>query len=386
MPSKSTKRVAPVTHLTWDNALAWRVRRQHLEQRAPRAALLATVAEIGGLQAQVMSSAELALWTRVEEVEADTVSRALWEERTLVKTWAMRGTLHLLPSAELPLWVAARGVLKERFDAPSWLRYFGLTRAEAIALYDAIPRALDGQMLTRDELATAVAALTGSAHLADKLLDGFGSLLKPAASRGDLCFAPNAGQNVRFVRPDQWLSTWEPRDPDAAIRAVVRRYLAAYGPATREEFARWFGITSPALAAKLITGLGDEIAPVELDGTSAWMLTADITEATEAAPARVVRLLPAFDQYVIAAPRDAPAVLPTTHKARVYRPQGWLSPVLLLDGQMVGTWRHERTGDRLAVRITPFAPLPPWARHAAEDEAARLATFTGGHLDLQWES
>jgi hypothetical protein len=384
--SRKGATTTPVAHLAWENVLAWRLRRQHLERRAPRQALLTTVAAICGLQAQVMSSAELTLWARVEGLAAEAVGRALWEERTLVKTWAMRGTLHLLPSAELPLWVAARGVLKERFDAPSWLRYFGLTRDEAVALYDAIPRALDGQILTREELATAVARLTGSAHLADKLRDGFGSLLKPAASRGDLCFAPSAGQNVRFTRPDQWLPTWEPVEPDAAIRAVVRRYLGAYGPATREEFARWFGITSPALAAKLITGLGDEIAPVELDGTTAWMLTADIAEATAAAPARVVRLLPAFDQYVIAAPRDAPAILPAACKARVYRPQGWLSPVLLLDGQMAGTWRHERTGDRLAVRITPFAPLPPWARPAAEDEAARLATFTGTQLDLQWET
>src|SRR5690242_21635148 len=125
---------APATRLTWDSVLAWRLRRQRLDRRAPREALLATVADIGGLQAQVMSSAELAAWARVEGLEAGAIGRALWEERSLVKTWAMRGTLHLLPSAELPLWVAARGVLKERFDAPSWLRYFGLTRDEAIAL------------------------------------------------------------------------------------------------------------------------------------------------------------------------------------------------------------------------------------------------------------
>ena len=334
----------------------------------------------------MLSSAELTVWARVDGLEADAVSRALWAERTLVKTWAIRGTLHLLPSAELPLWVAARGVLKERFDAPVWLRYFGLTRDEALALYDAIPKALDGKILTREELAATVAALTGSAHLADKLLDGFGALLKPAASRGDLCFAPNAGQNVRFTRPDQWLPAWEPVALDAAIRTVVRRYLGAYGPATREDFARWFGITSPAQAAKLLTALGDEIAPVELAGSHAWMLAADIAEAVTATPAQVVRLLPAFDQYVIAAPRDAPAVLPGDLKGRVYRPQGWLSPVLLIDGRMAGVWRHERAADRLVVSIEPFAEIPGWARQAAEEEAERLAAFVGGRLELRWEA
>jgi hypothetical protein len=112
-----------------------------------------------------MSAAKLAAWARVADLAATDVPRALWEERTLVKSWAMRGTLHLLPAAELPLWVAARSFLKERIDTPSWLRYFGLTRDEAIAIRDAIPRALDGRMLTREELADAVAGLTGSPYL-----------------------------------------------------------------------------------------------------------------------------------------------------------------------------------------------------------------------------
>ncbi len=98
----------PAARLTWENVLAWRLRRQHLDRRAPREALLAAVADICGLHAQVMSSAELTAWARVEGIEPGAVGRALWEERTLVKTWAMRGTLHLLPASELPLWVARR--------------------------------------------------------------------------------------------------------------------------------------------------------------------------------------------------------------------------------------------------------------------------------------
>ena len=375
----------PAARLTWDNVLARRLRHQHLDRRAPRDAMLAVVADVCGAHAQVMSSAELTAWARVGDLEPEAVRRALWEERTLVKTWAMRGTLHLLPAAELPLWVAAQGALKPRHHAPSWLRYFGLTREEADAMLAAIPRALDGQMLTREELAAAVAEVSGIAHLGEKLRESWGALLKLAAFRGDLCFAPNAGQNVRFARPDQWLGAWEPVETDRAIRVVTRRYLAAYGPATREEFARWFGATSPARAETLVKRLGEEVTRVELDGTRAWMLTEQVAEAAEATPTRSVRLLPAFDQYVVAAPRDAPAVLPAALKDRVYRPQGWLSPVLLVDGRMAGIWRHERTGGRLVVQVEPFAELPPWARPAAEEEAERLAAFTGGALELRWK-
>src|SRR5918992_744689 len=370
--------------LTWMGVLAWRLGRQRLERRAPREEALGVVREICSLHAQVMSSAELTLWARVEDLESGAVQEALWERRTLAKTWAMRGTLHLLPADELPLWVGALGVLKPRHHAASWQRYFGLTYEEAEAMLAAIPEALDGQMLTREELAQVVGRRMGSEELGGKLRDGFGALLKPSAFRGDLLFAPSVGRNVRFARPDRWLPGWGPAEIEESAREVARRYLAAYGPATREEFARWFGATSPAQAGRLIQSLGGEVAPVEVEGTVAWMLAEHLREAEAAVPAGVVRLLPAFDHYVVAAPRDREAVLPGTLKSRVYRPQGWLSPVVLVDGRMEGLWSHERKRAQLVVEVEPFARQPGWVRRGAEQEAERLARFPGGELEFSW--
>ena len=93
--------------------------------------------------------------------------------------------------------------------------------------------------------------MTGIKGLDDKLKGGFGDLLKPAAFRGDLCFAPSDGQRVRFARPDQWLGPWEPTDAEEATLEVTRRYLTRYGPADREDLARWFGIPSPAQAGQV---------------------------------------------------------------------------------------------------------------------------------------
>ena len=378
--------VKPNARLTWPGVLSWRLKRQRLDHRAPRGEALGVVREICGLHAQVMSSAELTLWARVEDLEPEAVREALWERRSLVKTWAMRGTLHLLPADELPLWVAAMGVLKPRHYVASWQRHYGLRREEAEAMLAAIAEALDDRMLTREEPAQEVGRLLGSEELGGKLRDGFGTLLKPSAFRGDLLFAPSVGRNVRFARPDRWLPGWEPVETEAAIREVVRRYLSAYGPATREEFARWFGTSSPAQAGRLIKGLGEEVAPVEVEGVAAWMLAEHVPEAEEAEPAGVVRLLPAFDHYVVAAPRNREAVLPRALKGRVYRPQGWLSPVLLVDGRMEGVWQHERKGDRLVVGIEPLREQPAWVRRAAEVEAERLARFAGGGLELGWSN
>src|SRR5579863_6208161 len=106
MPRPRTSNPHPTISVSAQQVMAWRVQRHHLHRRAPRAALLQVVAELGGVQAQLMSSAELTLWARIEHLEPEAVSHALWEERSLVKTWAMRGTLHLLPATELRLWQA----------------------------------------------------------------------------------------------------------------------------------------------------------------------------------------------------------------------------------------------------------------------------------------
>jgi Winged helix DNA-binding domain len=374
---------APAAGLDWSQVMAWRAARHHLDERVPATAALEVVAGIAGLHAQVLSSAELTLWARVEGLAPDAVRRALWEERSLVKTWAMRGTLHLLPAAEFPMWQAALST-RRPWEAGVWQRAFA-SRAELERLNDAVAAALDGRLLTREELATEVGRRTGSAELGDKLRGSWGALLKPAAALGRLCFAPNQGQQVRFTRPDTWLGGWTDHDPDQAMAEVTRRFLHASGPVTREDFARWWGIPSPAKGARLLERLGDEVTRVEVEGTAAYVLAADLPGLASAKATRTVRLLPAFDQYVVTATRQAERLMPGPFKPRVYRPQGWLSPVLLVGGRMDGTWRQEAKGKRLLVTIEPFTgPPPAWARKAAEAEAERLAAFAGASLELAW--
>jgi len=380
------------------DVLAGRLRRHHLDRRAPAADAVRVVADVAGLHAQLPAAAELALWARVEGLRPGDVDRLLWEDRLLVRTWAMRGTIHLLPAGELPLYTAAQQRLRPRHHSGAWLRHHGLTREQADAMLAAIPAALDGPPLTREELAAEVARRTGHDVLADKLTGGFGDLLKPAAFRGDLCFAPPDGRRGRFTRPDRWLGAQEPADPATGAAAVTRRWLAAYGPGTREHLARWFGMPSPAEAGRWLDLLGDDAVPADVDGRPGRRLRrgAEVAAGDGAAAADdaggggeggqgVVRLLPAFDPYVVGAPRDSAAVLAPEHRAAVHRPQGWISPVLLVDGRIAGTWRHEAAGRRLAVRVAPFRAVAPRVRAAVEEEAARLAAFLGGTPDLAWE-
>jgi len=355
--------------------------------------MLAVAARLCGLHAQVMSSAELMVWARVEDLDRHAVQRALWEDRTLIKMWAMRGTLHLLPARELPLWHAALSTSKRYLRPTVWKKYFDLSIEELDRLTEAIAAALDGQLMTREELAKEVARRTGLPKLEHKVSESsWGTTLRPAAFAGRLCFGPSVGQRVRFTRPDTWLAgtgcaLGAPVEPQTATAAVTRRFLAAYGPATPQDLGRWWGGGSGVTTARhWIASLGEEISAVEVDGVKAWMLAADAGELREAAPSRSVRLLPGFDQYVVAASWHAGLLLPGDFRKRVYRPQGWISPVLLVDGRMLGTWRHEIKSSRVDVSIEPFVKVPGWVRRAAAQEAERLAAFLGGALTLTWKA
>src|SRR4051795_746926 len=138
--------------LSWTDVAAWRARRHRLHERAPAEAMLSVVDELCGVQAQVMSSAELTLWARLESLDPDAVSTALWEDRTLVKTWAMRGTLHLLPASDYAFWQAALSTQFPRFTRPSWGKAFGISEEELEQMIAGGRQALAGEPLTREAL------------------------------------------------------------------------------------------------------------------------------------------------------------------------------------------------------------------------------------------
>jgi hypothetical protein len=175
-------------------------------------------------------------------------------------------------------------------------------------------------------------------------------------------------------------------DSQTATAIFTRRFLGAYGPTTYHDLARWWGGGGILTARQWIAALGEEVSPIELGDAQYWMLAADAREASELPPQRSVRLIPAFDQYVIGASRHAEHLLLGNLRGRVYRPQGWISPVLLVNGLMQGVWRHQIKGSRVDVLVEPFVKIPRWVRNAAEQEAERLAVFLGGKLTLAFKN
>jgi hypothetical protein len=349
--------------------------------------MLPVVSELCGLHAQVMSSAELTLWARVEGLRSDSLERALWRDRSLVKIWAMRGTLHVFRSDEHAAWCAALRTYELRVRR-SWARYLGIEPEDMEGLVEAIDEALDGRELTREELAAEIGRTRRSRGLAEALTHSWGGLLKPASYRGSLCFAPSRGQRVRFTNPRSWLGVEGVADEptEEALRDVLRRFVATNGPASSGEIARWWGGPSATRIERLLGSLGEEVVPMDVDGMRAWALAGHADAIASAEPGRSVRLLPTFDQYVIGTTKHSHELMPGPFRERVHRQAGWVSPVLLVDGLIEGVWRHTRRGSRVAVEIEPFRKQPVWVRKGAEAEAERLADFLGGSLALTWNT
>src|SRR2546423_8708109 len=361
--------------LSWADVHSFRLARHHLLERAPKARLTKVAGDIGGAQAQVMSAAELQIAVRVDCTVED-VREALWKKKALVKTWLMRGTLHLIPSNDLPIYTGAMGAHGLR-NLNAWLKFLEVTEPQLNRLFDSIGGALDGSPMTRAELIAAVGK--GQPAQVQRILrSGWGGVLKPAARRGQLCFGPKRGTSVTFVRPQAWLGRWREIEPDTAVAETARRYLRAYGPATMHDFARWFGAWS-GVGKAAWRALDGELATGSVEGVPAQMLREDIKQLSKPRTS-TVQLLPNFDPYLMGhATRDH--LFDKEHRWKVSRVAGWISPVILVDGRVLGVWSHTVTKQRMRLELKPFAVLPPRVIKEACARAESIAQALGATVE-----
>lgn len=354
-------------------ALSWRLRRHGLAERPDTGDPAEVAGRLCGLHAQVMGSADLSVLARVGRHPPTALADALWRDRSLVKTWAARGTLHLLPAAELGMWLGALGTMR---------KFGNHGDPDTQRICEAVGPALRGRILTRDELADEVGRSTGSDRLADWVRSSWGSNLKAAAFRGLLCFAEPRGNTVRFTAPENWVG--KIGKPEGSVRAIVRRFLQGYAPATAESIARWWvGPPRVTIGQGLLDLLGDEAVRVTFAGRDAWVLAEDLPEMRQASASRAYRLLPAFDPWVLAMARDEPFVRPEL-LPEVFRPAGRIAPVVLAGGRIAGRWTHRTEKTEVHLSIIPFEPINRRGRATLTAEAERIAAHLGRPLHLSW--
>jgi hypothetical protein len=328
--------------------------------------------DVGGMQAQVLNAAALQLSARIHGFTRNNFEAALWKQRVLVKTNAMRNTLHLIPSREFNLYVAA---LKRSRLAPivRVAASVGVPPKRLDKMNEWILEALKGGPRTKKDVTAYIR------ERADKALTRGTELvwnpLRMALAQGTVVHAQERGGEAVFVRTEQWLPNLKRFDEAESQRALLSRYLSAYAPSTRRDFSKWSGI--PASEANpLWRSAVDLMTEVATPRGPAWVLREDASDLKNAAPSKepTIRLLPIFDPFLLGHSETDHLIEPRYYK-RVYRSQGWISAVVLVDGQIAGIWNQERNGNSVIVEVVPFRRFSTATRKGIAEESESLAHF-----------
>jgi uncharacterized protein YcaQ len=358
---------------------AYRLAAHHLHD-SPGASAESISAAISGVQAQVMSCAELQFWARNHSLTRAKITSALYKDRSLVKSHFMRQTLHVIPSADFSLFNSAMrpSLLAQVHRIAGKL---GVRADEFRALNSQIVDSLRDGPLTQVELRKRVVPRASKRMKA--WMSRVWSILRTPIAEGLICYGPARGAEITYVRATQWLPHNPKRmDPVEARKSLLLRYLAAYGPATPRDFSKWSGTGMPQVK-EAWGSIEENLAEVTVEGEKVWLPRKSLKQL-ERADLRetVVRLLPAFDPFLLAhAAKDH--LVERTHYKRVYRNQGWISPVVLIDGRVAGIWSHSRKASKLSIEVTPFEKFPKKVYALIEEEAASLARFLDSSIDLK---
>ncbi len=340
--------------------------------------------DICGVHAQVGASAELMLGLRLRDVTRQDIRDALWERRSLVKTVGLRGTLHLLPADEVPLWMAANRL---RFAAEGVrLERAGIKPTALNEVVQAIADIVGQEPIARPDFERELEARVGGWAITTNQgwMGGYKNwpmAMGWAAALGIVCYGPGHGGRSTFVRLADW-SGWREVDPIDGGKFALRRFLQAYGPSTQAEFSRWFAL-APSITRQLFAAMSDRLADVDVEGERRWILASDGDTMVEAEP-DAVHLLPHFDVFVVGSHPRGQLIEPGTAVHALLPGTAAPLAVLLRGGRVAGVWERRPKGKRLLVRVDAHQPLNRRQRSSIEAQAARIAEILERECELEF--
>lgn len=358
---------------------AFRLQRHHLRDFSSVDAV-SICSDICGVQAQMMQAAYLQFWTRNHDLTRRHIEDALWNRHVLVKTSLMRQTIHIIPTTEFPVYISALKASRVA-QALRVMARFKIGPDEGHFLTGLILEALSGGPLGRAAIRNAIRPRVSKRVRA--WMEAVWSIMRIPVADGLVCYGPGEGNEINFIRVDQWLGHIKTIPPMEAQAILLRKYLRAYGPASVRDFAHWAGI--PMKESREAYGcIQEERMTVKVSKQDCDILKDDADEIGAVKLSRgVARLLPLFDPFLLAH-AEKTHLLQALHYKRVYRNQGWISAVILVDGKIVGTWAYRFERNTIIVELQPFASLQRAVRSSLSKEAAALARFFGKDLKLKF--
>jgi hypothetical protein len=357
-------------------ALAWRGERQFLFAGAGAGSVSEVVRRLSAVPAW-SGDPDLAVRRRLAKPSPDALTQAL-ANGDLIKSFAFRGSMQLLAAEDAGVYLAIR-CANRQWELKSWQEYYELKPDDWPALREVVRDIVAQGPVRHSELAEKVGKKARFRHLRAGLISESNTLLKPLAWQGDLCFGPSEDGQATFQSPSsspRW--TGLPELDDAGRRAILN-YLAAYGPATRDNVHYWL-TNGLSAGRRRVDGWLDEltdgpVVEIQVDRSPMLQLREhlDSLAAAEPAPDEIV-LLPGYDQWVLGPGTADPRIVPAAHRPAVTRGAN----LALRAGQVAGTWKIDR--ETLTVSWFPEAGRPPRAQVGTEVE--RLAGLLDRDLTM----
>ncbi len=372
-----------MTTITADDARALRMAALLIERRPPgldvRRTALDVVSHLGAMQAQDNASGLWSLGLRLGGATQAQVTAAL-EEREVLRTWPMRGTVHLVPARDVR-WMLDLTGRKSLAGAARRRAVLGLDDDVSERAVEVVREQLSGgRRLTRAALLAAMTEddlpVTGSL--------GY-HLLWYASQRGVSAIAPDVDGQQTFVLLDDWVPDPVRLDPDEALALLATRYFRSHGPTTRQDFQGWTGLTVTE-SKKALALAGDALATAELDGAVVHLDPVLLDARPELAHDHDVHALPGFDEYLLGYKDRSLFLDPDQFDAVVPGGNGMFRSTLVRDGRVLATWTRSTKGKRGVVTVTPLVRLTKADRATAETALRPWADHVGCRLDVRWET
>lgn len=322
---------------------------------------------LGAVQAQDYPGSLWALGLRVRSASEASIERAV-EERSIVRTWPLRGTLHFV-AAEDVRWMLMLSCERTVARAAGRYRQLGLDEATFAKSRRVIARALEGgRQLTRAELSAALER-RGVATEGQRLIH----ILNRASLEGLTCYAARRGKQLTFALLDEWAPHARRLAREEALAELAARYFKSRGPATLQDFAWWSGLTTADARAGLEASK-QSLRREALDGQTYWLSSSASAARKDASPS--ANLLPAFDEYTVAY-KERAAILNTPHALPANAAFAILGPTVIVDGRAAGTWKRTLKKGSVLIETSLWTTLKRSERHELDAAARRYGEFLG---------
>ena len=325
------------------------------------------VSWFGAMQAQDYLGALWAVGLRMANATEDLVERAV-ADRSIVRTWPMRGTLHFVAADDVRWMLQTLGPRSLFRNARRLKNEFDLDRAVFARAEKVIVKALrDGRQIQRE----ALYQLLDDAGIDTANQRGL-HIVFQLAHQQLICFGVRQGKQHTFALLDEWIPATRSWTREEALAEAASRYFTSHGPATVRDFAWWSGLTaadSREALALAQSGLEQEV----IEGRTYWFAA---PRGATTGPAPRSWLLPAWDEFTVAY-KDRTAVIDPAHRTLAVTRNGIINAAMVVDGRVVGSWKRALRSGQVIVTPEPFSPLPKAMKAVLGPAARRYGQFLG---------